>query len=241
MIDSYWAWDLDALDPARSPVFDGSEFSMSGNGRKVNKSGVTLRMGSYEPIHLPPGTGGGCVRTGPFKHMTVNLGPVSLDGTSNPRGDGMGYNPRCLKRDLNAYISSRWTQSRDIDRLLSTSKDIWTFQMAMQGVPGSGELGVHGGGHYTWGGDPGGDLYTSPGDPVFYLHHAQIDRLWAVWQGQDVEGRREAISGTSTFLDVPPSANVTLEDHIDLGVVGRRRSISSLMSTSGGPFCYRYA
>jgi hypothetical protein len=30
-------------------------------------------------------------------------------------------------------------------------------------------------------GDPGADLYTSPGDPAFYLHHGQIDRLWDFW------------------------------------------------------------
>jgi tyrosinase len=32
----------------------------------------------------------------------------------------------------------------------------------------------------------GGDMRTaaSPGDPIFWLHHANIDRLWAEWQKQ---------------------------------------------------------
>ena len=30
-------------------------------------------------------------------------------------------------------------------------------------------------------GDPGGDLFTSPGDPAFFLHHGQVDRLWTLW------------------------------------------------------------
>lgn len=25
-------------------------------------------------------------------------------------------------------------------------------------------------------------LPTSPNDPVFFLHHANVDRLWATWQ-----------------------------------------------------------
>jgi tyrosinase len=42
----------------------------------------------------------------------------------------------------------------------------------------------------------------SPNDPVFWLHHANVDRLWASWQ----EKRRQAVPG-STFEDHwPPVA-----------------------------------
>jgi tyrosinase len=32
----------------------------------------------------------------------------------------------------------------------------------------------------------GGDMATgsSPSDPLFWLHHANLDRLWAKWQSQ---------------------------------------------------------
>jgi len=36
-------------------------------------------------------------------------------------------------------------------------------------------LGVHGGGHFAVG-TTLTDLYMSSADPVFYMHHAQIDR-----------------------------------------------------------------
>jgi tyrosinase len=60
----------------------------------------------------------------------------------------------------------------------------------------------------------------SPGDPAFYTHHAQIDRVWNIWQALDFENRQDAISGTSTFLNMPPSANTTLDTIVDFEYVG---------------------
>jgi len=42
------------------------------------------------------------------------------------------------------------------------------------------ELCIHSGPH-NWVGGVMADV-ASPGDPVFYLHHCWIDRLWAMWQ-----------------------------------------------------------
>lgn len=61
------------------------------------------------------------------------------------------------------------------------------------------------------------DAFSSPGDPTFFLHHAQIDRLWALWQNADLPARQYALSGTRTFLNWPPSPVGKLEDVIDLG------------------------
>jgi hypothetical protein len=41
--------------------------------------------------------------------------------------------------------------------------------------------GVHGSVHIRTGGDMGG-VPTAAYDPIFYLHHANVDRLWADWQ-----------------------------------------------------------
>lgn len=41
--------------------------------------------------------------------------------------------------------------------------------------------GVHGGVHVRTGGDMGG-VPTAAYDPIFFLHHANCDRLWAMWQ-----------------------------------------------------------
>lgn len=46
---------------------------------------------------------------------------------------------------------------------------------------GSAEWGGHNLIHTFVGGDMG-DLTTSPNDPLFWLHHANIDRIWTMWR-----------------------------------------------------------
>ncbi|PBP16779.1 putative tyrosinase central domain protein [Diplocarpon rosae] len=244
----YWDWSKFSNATTSGPVFDGSATSMSGNGIYVAGRGeVVLTLPGYDDIRLPPGNGGGCVLAGPFKDMTVNLGPVALalnNGSFASNGDGFAYNPRCLQRDIGHAVNDRYGNATSFARLLSDSQDIETFQTTLQGIPGSGEIGVHGGGHWTIAGDPGGDTFTAPGDPAFYLLHAMIDRTWWIWQMQDPENRLNAISGTSTFLNTPKSADTTLETVIDLGFAGNDvyapTAMSDLMSTTAGPFCYTY-
>lgn len=77
---------------------------------------------------------------------TVNLGPVSstMPGINpNPQSDGLGYNPRCLRRDINQHISSSWTKDNDTAWLIREHDDIGAFQRWMQGVLSSKFFGVH--------------------------------------------------------------------------------------------------
>jgi len=220
---------------------------MSGNGAFIAGQGQIVLGASQglPPVYLPPGTGGGCVTSGPFKNMSVNLGPAALDlpgGTSAGTGPvgGLAYNPRCLKRSLTDQVNRAFANGSAVLNTLM-QPDIDSFQMIMQGIPGSGNLGVHGGGHYSMGGDPGRDVFTSPGDPAFYLHHSMIDRTWWIWQMMNPADRQNAIAGTNTFLNNPPSANTTLADLVDFGfAAGPPRPLGDLMSTTAGPFCYVY-
>lgn len=42
------------------------------------------------------------------------------------------------------------------------------------------------------------DVQLSPGDPIFWLHHAYLDKLWWDWQSKDLEARIAVISGPNT-------------------------------------------
>lgn len=106
-------------------------------------------------MHLPPGTGGGCVTSGPFANYTLNLGP---DGLATVNGDGLdnssypfAYNPRCLQRSLTDYANQRYANESSVLTLLREPQDVWTFQTLMSGDPAEPELGVHGGGHWSLG------------------------------------------------------------------------------------------
>ncbi|KAJ5721861.1 tyrosinase [Penicillium malachiteum] len=242
----YWDWAADADDIEKSEVFDGSDTSLSGNGALISdKRPIGARIpGPYPPLWLPPGTGGGCVTSGPFVNLSVNLGPSWLDvpgdnitRMSNP----LDYNPRCLKRDLTTAILQMYVNYTSIIDLIYNSKIIWDLEDKIQGKEDS--PGLHGGGHFAMGGDPGRDADASAGDPAFYHHHGMVDRIWWIWQNMDWKNRRYAISGTSTFMDVPHSPNVTLDYLLDVGYAnGNKEPIAmrDLMSTTNGPFCYVY-
>jgi tyrosinase len=69
------------------------------------------------------------------------------------------------------------------------------FSESPLAAPGAVELTPHGDVHTQVGG-PGGLMSafdTAPLDPVFWLHHANIDRLWEVWRTQPQ--RRNPTSG----------------------------------------------
>jgi tyrosinase len=147
----YWDWAKTArhglLD---SPIFDGSETSMSGDGASIPHSAnaTQILLGAAQglpPIYLPLGNGGGCVKSGPFADFEVNLGPVALDlpgGAVNgpPSGNPLDYNPRCLKRDLSQEINKQYANATSVLDLILKSGNIYDFQMTMQGVPGSGSV-----------------------------------------------------------------------------------------------------
>ncbi|KAI0593553.1 Di-copper centre-containing protein [Biscogniauxia sp. FL1348] len=234
-----WDWTQTAVSGlSNSAIFDGSDLSISGDGAFVpGQADIVLGASTgLPPIHLPPGTDGGCVTSGPFKDMVVNLGPAALDTpgsvvVTNPDGP-LAHNPRCLKRSLADYSNQAFANASSVLSNVARPQNVYNFQMQVQGVPGTGDMGIHGGGHYALGGDPGRDVYASPGDPAFYLHHGMIDRVWWI----DV-----ALMGTNTFLDSPPSANTMFDDYVDYGyAAGPPRKIGELMSTTDGPFCYAY-
>ncbi|PTU18032.1 hypothetical protein P175DRAFT_0503914 [Aspergillus ochraceoroseus IBT 24754] len=236
----YWSWGKYADDPENSPIFDGSPYSMSGNGEFIPHNGSLAAPG----IVLKPGTGGGCVKTGPFKDWQVNLGPrfpsLKLPGIVAQNGSGLNYNPRCLRRDV-CKDAARWTTVDQIVDLIDNYKNITLFQNRLQGDFPKGFLGIHSGGHYTIGGDPGGDFFASPGDPAFFLHHSAIDRLFWTWQNLDPAHRTFVVDGPTIMaglVDNPP--NTTLDDMQHFGTLTEPKTIRQLLDTTAGPFCYVY-
>jgi tyrosinase len=240
----YYNWPMWADDPRASPLLDGSDTSISGDGEYI--PGRNWTCVPFNPaclVQVPPGSGGGCVTSGPFKDWKVNVGPFSIPDTTvppNPSPDGLGYNPRCIKRDISKRSSSETTDA-DVAALIANSSSIAAFQDTLQN-PKPGVMNVHLGGHNTIAGDAGSDFYNSPSDPYFWFHHGQVDRTWWIWQNQDLKNRRLTIAGTMTFLNTPPTRNATVDDVMTFGEYLGFPDImmKEASSTLAGPFCYIY-
>jgi tyrosinase len=43
---------------------------------------------------------------------------------------------------------------------------------------------------HNWVGGTMGNIMISPADPLFWLHHAQIDRLWSIWEAAPGNGSK---------------------------------------------------
>ncbi|MCD0164935.1 tyrosinase family protein [Deinococcus sp. 12RED42] len=58
---------------------------------------------------------------------------------------------------------------------------------------------------------------SSPADPVFWLHHAAIDRIWSLFQWRDPDAYPDRLVGRSTLLDPWPAHVVDVLDVTRLG------------------------
>jgi tyrosinase len=232
----YWNWAKDASAPQDSPLFTGDEYSMGANGKYIpNRSDTYLYT---QGVNMPPGTGGGCIESGPFSSITLNLGPLDLPNAQNVNSDYQ-YNPRCLSRDFNSFFTSRYNTFSNVTDLVLESIYLEDFQARMQGYYPGDAFGVHGGGHWGMGG-AAADFHSSPADPLFFLHHGMIDNIWTTWQNLDFYRRQFIIKGTSTLGNNPPSAEMTLDDVISFGFVADDRVFRELMDTFAEGYCYRY-
>jgi len=76
--------------------------------------------------------------------------------------------------------------------------------------------------------------YTGPYDPVFFLHHANLDRLWSKWQQKHDP---TAYAGKASMYS---SAPASVNDMLDVGGLLNGVPVSEVMSTTSGMFCYQY-
>lgn len=104
--------------------------------------------------------------------MTVNMGPVAPAYPSGPMvPNPVGYNPRCLTRDLSTYVAKNYMKESLIVDLITQSKDIGAFQTTLQGDVPRGVMSLHAAGHLVFNADPGF---------VGALHHHFVPRLMIV-------------------------------------------------------------
>ena len=96
----YWNWPLWAAELSTSPIFDGSPTSLSGDGEYVSNA----EMPSFDNKTFPRGSGGGCVRTGPFANLTLPFRNFAQNAVFEFNGtlpnNSLDYAPHCFRREL---------------------------------------------------------------------------------------------------------------------------------------------
>lgn len=77
---------------------------------------------------------------------------------------------------------------------------------------------------------------------MFWLHHAQADRMFSTWQNLDPLNRILTIAGGRYFEDEVDLGEATLEDLMNMGFLDDfvGSAVKEHTSTVGGLYCYIY-
>ncbi|MGW6917308.1 tyrosinase MelC2 [Kitasatospora sp. NPDC054939] len=152
----------------------------------------------------------GQVTTGPFAYSSGNW-------TLTVRPDSRQY----LRRSLGTSVAQLPSRS-DADGVLAiTTYDAAPWNSSSDGFRNNLEgwrgANLHNRVH-VW---VGGHMMTgmSPNDPVFWLHHCFIDKLWSEWQKRHPSSGYLPTAGTANVVDLnetmKPWNNVTPADLLD--------------------------
>ena len=86
------------------------------------------------------------------------------------------------------------------------------------------------------------NVSSSPNDPVFFLHHAMIDRIWAEWQerhGTDTYEPRAGVAHNGNDQVMEPLATdgvrVRPRDVADIRHLGYRYASNGRLAAAGPP------
>lgn len=176
------------------------------NGTKPHAGGhATMSTAQAHQLGLDmfrhPGTGGGCVTGGPFIQDKLHIGPFGA------MYDNKTATPRCLTRNFNPQLAEAAASYASISDTLR-AKNFGQFRQGVEKPriqylkdPKTGNYtrigrggDLHTIGHSGVGGEMS-DLFTSVNDPIFFLHHANVDRMWWLWQTMDLPKRLKDIKG----------------------------------------------
>jgi tyrosinase len=163
-----------------------------------------------------------CVTSGPFANRTQHVGP--LEQTTD----------YCFSRKFNETKGLEWGLRAKVDECYQFGgKEFDSFYNCMALYP-------HIAGHQAVGGVMT-DVDSSPGDPVFYLHHNYLDRLYWQWQQINATERLYLIAGNTTVTKPATGwALLDLKYEMDMFGVVENIRLGDVMNIQGGYLCYAF-
>ncbi|HEX8170044.1 MAG TPA: tyrosinase family protein [Thermoanaerobaculia bacterium] len=177
----YWDWTDHAA--VEAVLFQDNFMGPNGTGA-IDSNGGPVSSGYFAfnaPASLPPWWPSGL----PGFRIHSSFTSAAL-GTTLRRGLGWQYGVQDAPFDA-------LTISSDVTGLLALTT-YGTFRSTLEG-------GVHLHGYiHNWTGGHLRNVSVSPNDPLFFMHHANIDRLWAMWQVNDHGGAANYTAGPAATL-----------------------------------------
>ncbi|EPQ57105.1 Di-copper centre-containing protein [Gloeophyllum trabeum ATCC 11539] len=164
--------------------------------------------------------------------------------------------PRPYAPDPELYANETFTAA-EVEKMVTGFKgDMIGFQRYLGAFTGS-----HNSLHVIVGGDLGGQCPTdappgcisgptfSANDPLFWLHHAMVDKIWYDWQRNDpvnfwtFQGGSVQVISNYTEYEMWPSGApplMNLNDTMPTDGMFPEMTVYDVMNTTGGYLCYVY-
>ncbi|KAI1294328.1 hypothetical protein F5Y03DRAFT_387695 [Xylaria venustula] len=193
--------------------------------------GAIAQATIFDPITGFGGNGSGassCITDGPFVNAALRI------------EDDLSAGSYCLSRAFNEADFDKAAQA-NVDACLTMTD----FVNASDCIGGNLLFGGHAGVNGVM-----ASLKLSPGDPLFYLHHGWLNKLWWDWEAQDLPARLTAMGGPNTppgiddpnFVDYfNDGGNVTTLNHVlwSHGIVPNA-TIADVMDIGGDYVCAEF-
>jgi len=235
----YWDWTIDAHDIYNSPMFSDCN-PQSGFG------------GWGDPFNDFTVTSGAFSSSSSFRLAYPVPHALRRNFTLQP---WLGSPPGAYPQDLQANVSL--TRKEVMTMVHGFRGDFKGFQAYVEGFAGSHSMV-----HSIVGGDLAGTCprgsppdcqrgpFWTPNDPLFWLHHAMIDRIWYEWQRRHACNELAFLGGSvqpdlkdeSEFRMYPNGVPPNLHMDSVMPAVGMfpEATIGDVMDTQGGYLCYVY-
>ncbi|RYP31226.1 hypothetical protein DL767_005855 [Monosporascus sp. MG133] len=161
---------------------------------------------------------GTCINNGAFAGKMLHIGP----GSSNVE--------RCLsrgeRRDLTAQVNSNFVNTCNSRTAYADMRECNEFGPHAYGHNGVGPVMA--------------EVAGSPGDPIFFMHHAFIDRMWKAWQNQ-AQWRWTTISGCAApGRNGQPCPPLTLDTVLSTRGIKPDVKVRDILDTEAAFLCYKY-
>lgn len=128
-----------------------------------------------------------------------------------PEGVTINGSPLVITRDTGGDPDApNLPTEADVTTIMQLA-DYTQFTTRLEGVPFGAHNQVH-----VWVGGTMSSVPFAPADPLFWMHHAECDRLWHVWQ-QDHPNETPPLTGVNAVLDPWPE---TSDAVLDIATIG---------------------